>query len=356
MDILETNCLTQLSQNARHGAMPMEYDDDFSDTATACSSADVDEDENGLEEDQEPPGYRYLGDPHLIDMMCRLKLFRDEIYLPKRISFKEQRATLEQLAAEVVHTHDDLGCFPTGEIRLLFRRAAKKLFRGIENRAKLQVQRLLILKHFEQVEEARILALVVLQHTVHAFDRDVPRCTEKGQPQFLRASVIQTQLPDIESVYIYDKVESEHNHIQQKLTAIHGDVTYVPGRATFVSEDAWSLATTASMLMRQYSALSERRVFLVKRLGFWTVPGMRVMAPSSEWDAQQWDAQQWDQRLDPRVLPATLFSVTHKPLSKFESKTFLTLLSYHCHTASAYPFVSSFYPIQTIGPDHPDAP
>ncbi|KAI6951498.1 hypothetical protein KC332_g22 [Hortaea werneckii] len=201
MDILETNCLTQLSQNARHGAMPMEYDDDFSDTATACSSADVDEDENGLEgknrllashpmitdqtktEDQEPPGYRYLGDPHLIDMMCRLKLFRDEIYLPKRISFKEQRATLEQLAAEVVHTHDDLGCFPTGEIRLLFRRAAKKLFRGIENRAKLQVQRLLILKHFEQVEEARILALVVLQHTVHAFDRDVPRCTEKGQPR-----------------------------------------------------------------------------------------------------------------------------------------------------------------------------
>ncbi|KAI6951499.1 hypothetical protein KC332_g23 [Hortaea werneckii] len=69
------------------------------------------------------------------------------------------------------------------------------------------------------------------------------------------------------------------------------------GEATFVSEDAWSLATTASMLMRQYSALSERRVFLVKRLGFWTVPGMRVMAPSSEWDAQQWDAQQWDQVL-----------------------------------------------------------
>ncbi|KAI7449089.1 hypothetical protein KC336_g612 [Hortaea werneckii] len=269
MDILETNCLTQLSQNARHGAMPMEYDDDFSDTATACSSADVDEDENGLEEDQEPPGYRYLGDPHLIDMMCRLKLFRDEIYLPKRISFKEQRATLEQLAAEVVHTHDDLGCFPTGEIRLLFRRAAKKLFRGIENRAKLQVQRLLILKHFEQ----------------------------NVTDDVARASVIQTQLPDIESVYIYDKVESEHNHIQQKLTAIHGDVTYVPGRATFVSEDAWSLATTASMLMRQYSALSERRVFLVKRLGFWTVPGMRVMAPSSEWDAQQWDAQQWDQVL-----------------------------------------------------------
>lgn len=58
----------------------------------------------------------------------------------------------------------------------------------------------------------------------------------------------------------------------------------------------------------------------------------------------------FNQRVDPLVLPATLFSVTHKPLSKFKSKTFLTLLSYQCNTASAYPFVSPFNPIQTIGP------
>lgn len=172
MDILETNCQTQLSQSAGHDAMPMECDDDFSNTATAHSTEDADEVEYVLKgegelpavqaiitdqtetEDEEPLGYRCLGDPHLIDMMCRLKLFRDAIYLPIRISFQQQRETLERLAAEVVHTHDNLECFSTGEIRLLFRRAAKKLFRGIENRAKLQVQRFLILKHFEQVEEA----------------------------------------------------------------------------------------------------------------------------------------------------------------------------------------------------------
>lgn len=48
---------------------------------------------------------------------------------------------------------------------------------------------------------------------------------QKVTDDVARASVIQTQLPDIESVYLYDKTESEHNHIQQKLTAIHGDVT-----------------------------------------------------------------------------------------------------------------------------------
>lgn len=172
MDILETNCSTQLSQSARHDALSIltEYNDDFSDTAFESSSEDENEDAmegqcqtltvqammaNETEtEDDELPDYHYLGDPHLIDMMSRLKAFRDSIYLPKHISFQEQRETFEQLAAEVVHTHDELQCFFAGEISLLFRRAAKKLLRGIENRAELQVQRFLILKNFEQAEEA----------------------------------------------------------------------------------------------------------------------------------------------------------------------------------------------------------
>ncbi|KAI7508615.1 hypothetical protein KC364_g50 [Hortaea werneckii] len=267
-------------------------------------------------EDDEVPDYHYLGDPHLIDMMSRLKAFRDSIYLPKRISFQEQRETFEQLAAEVVHTHDELQCFFAGEISLLFRRAAKKLLRGRGGNE-------ISLPMFRVTQLSRsILALLVPQHTAHTFGPHVPRCAEKRQScphchcgDVERASVIRTQLPDIESVYLYDKTESRHNHVQQKLTATQGDVTYVPGMATFVSEDAWSLATTASMLRRQYSASSERRVFLVMRLGFWTVPGMRMMARSSEWDAQEW----YQELHSSRSFHTNVIPHPHIPLSRLST-------------------------------------
>ncbi|KAI7360389.1 hypothetical protein KC354_g8920 [Hortaea werneckii] len=216
MDILETNCLTQLSQSARREALPTEYEDDFSDMT----------DEDTLEEDERILDYLDLDDPHLIDILYRLQDFQIGIFAPMRASSRQMCEYFEELSEEVVHAHNDPGSFPTEETVI---------------------------------------------------------------DDVARVSVIRTQLPDIESVYLYDKTESRHNHIQQKLTAVHGDVTYVPGRATFISEDAWSLATTASMLRRQYSALSERRVFLVKRLGFWTIAGMRMMARPSAWDEQQWD-------------------------------------------------------------------
>lgn len=246
-------------------------------------------------EDELPLEYLDLGDPHLIDIMNCLQDVRDAIFLPMRISSQQLCESFEEVAAEVVHAHNEPGCFPTEEIRCLFERAAKRLLRGVENRAQVQARRFVMLKHFEQGEEAmryssqchgaldypgaswrswcrntqsapsievcrdalkkgdRVLRSDQLLprggiHIVHrllkegeAFVNKVLEVRESylGRQMSIqlmkreqtvidddaRVSVIRTQLPDIESVYLYDKTESQHNHIQQKLTAVHGDVT-----------------------------------------------------------------------------------------------------------------------------------
>lgn len=303
MDILETNCLTQLSQSARHEALPTEYEDDFSDMADEdalegqCERLPIQTvitDQTGTE-DEMISDYLYLDDSHLIDIMNRLQDFQIGIFLPMRASPRQLCEYFEELSEEAVHAHDDPGSFPNAEIRRLFRRAAREAFRDIENKAQMQIQRFDFLKHFEQGEEAtryssqchgaldypgaswrswcrntqctpsvevcrdalkkgnRVLRSDQLLprggiHIVHRLLKEgeafVNRVLEVGESLLgrlimiqlmnhgqtvidddARVGVIRTQLPDIESVYIYDKTESRHNHIQQKLTAVHGDVT-----------------------------------------------------------------------------------------------------------------------------------
>lgn len=303
MDILETNCLTQLSQSARREALSTEYEYDFSDMADEdtleglCERLSIQAviaDKTGTE-DEVISDYLYLDDPHLIDIMNRLQDFQIGIFLPMRVSPRQMCEYFEELSEEAVHAHNDPGSFPTEEIRHLFQQVAREVFRDIEIKAQLQIQRFDSLKRFEQGEEAmryssqchgaldypgaswrswcrntqctpsvevcrdalkkgnRVLRSDQLLprggiHIVHRLLKEgeafVNRVLEvwesllgrqimiqlikreqKVMDDDARVSVIRTQLPDIESVYLYDKTESRHNHIQQKLTAVHGDVT-----------------------------------------------------------------------------------------------------------------------------------